>query len=223
MKRGLISIDGSFISSLEPLVKSLNDSNLSTYNSYLDVMFLDIYNWMQKDSILTIVANDDSNIPVLNILSTQQRETLSELTKEIILCNVTAVRTTIQYFQLILPVEKLSPPLVVSLLRSFGLYDEFMGFPLPVLRKLLRVVVRLYKTKGTKFSAETLLKTLSFAEGSITELYSRNRDHSNIYIFPIEFVGWRRRSDREVDELVFSEDEVVDQRWFLSKEEYRTM
>lgn len=201
--------DHEFISKMDRDLRNLVHQNFVLMQSVVEELYLPVFVGTGVDSILSEVSDSDRIV-----LTEQERETLALVFKKFVTSVLATAATCVELLQKIENVEKMSISLIVSLLRSFGLYAPLFQFPIPLLRRLLYVLVHFYKRKGSKYVAKRFLSLTSFGYSKVVELYSY-RTGPFSYSNNLYFYGYEDGREYNIHYL-----STIDPRWCTNVTDY---
>lgn len=219
-KKGLITSEEPFY---DIELTRICEQELVLVENYIETIWLNVF---KEETLEKMITVSEETIEEFTVLKLGQVTPLVSIAKDLVVCLFTTLRSIISYLFSIKEAEKAPSNFIRNLLKSFGLYENFLLLPVPIQRKLARVLVHLYKYKGSKYCVETLMKILSFTDSEVRELFSyrlnsvnRNASYDNNRE-NLWFEMFYRTEDGTVHSLQLPYRQVIDKRWYLTVPQY---
>lgn len=134
---------------------------------FFSINYHKIYRQDNRFQSFYIVENQ-ANIEFLKM---EKREYLEKLIRDILINVYSSLYTITQHYEYSEELETLSKDKLFYLLKSFGLYEEFLNAPATIQRRILASLIRMYKRKGTVFVYNIMEKIFGI-NSELSEVYA---------------------------------------------------
>lgn len=165
--------------------------NKEKVKNYFKINYHKVFN--QDNRFQSIYVTD--NLGYIEFLKRDRRDYLEKIIRNVLINIFTALYTISQNYLYSSEIETLSKEKTIMLLKSLGAPNEIIRLPLVMQRRILALLVRFYKRKGSHYIYKTL-KSVIDENLNISEIYAFVPFNSNVDRIEFEYY------DEELDKWI---------------------
>ncbi|MCX7999134.1 MAG: hypothetical protein N3A69_09325 [Leptospiraceae bacterium] len=158
MEDGYLPYDGSMLTMIDGNMIKIFRGEKELVKKCFDVNYHKIFIQDGKEPLIYMVSDYDASVG--NFLMKTKGDLLEVMFRKFLINIYASLRTVVYYNQYVGEVESISFSKMNQLLDSFGFPEKLKFLPNTMKRRLLRVLVRFYKRKGTKHVLKFLNRIL---------------------------------------------------------------